>query len=54
MATSQRLATDTTQGFAAISSQVSGRSRGIVEEPPEHHLGVEQQAHQLLNSWATC
>jgi hypothetical protein len=32
---------------------------GIVEQPPEHHLGVEQQAHQLLNisvanSRATC
>ena len=26
----------------------------IVKEPPEHHLGVGQQAHQLLNSSATC
>ncbi|QNI66381.1 hypothetical protein SynBMKMC1_00268 [Synechococcus sp. BMK-MC-1] len=22
----------------------------IIEEPPEHYLGVEQQAHQVLNS----
>ena len=31
-----------------------GSQPWIVEEPPEHHLGVEQQTHQLLNSSATC
>jgi hypothetical protein len=31
-----------------------GTQPWIVEEPPKHHLGVEQQSHQLLKSSATC